>query len=290
MRNTIRELQQLQANGEPIVLVTAYDAFSARLCEAAGVPALLVGDSLGMVVQGHELPIPVTLDHIIYHSAIVSRVTRTPLIIGDMPFMTYTVDPEQALTNAGRLMQEGGVGAVKLEGGEVLSPTIRRMVDVGIPVMGHIGLMPQSVYKVGGLRVQGRDLETAQQLLRDAQAVEDAGAFAVVLEAVPAPLAKLISEKLRIPTIGIGAGVHCDGQVQVFHDLVGLFGDFVPRHARRYVDAGKVIQEAVQQYADDVRARRFPDSEHSFAMKDDILAALMADATQMSGTEDDAAD
>ncbi|MBK8026350.1 MAG: 3-methyl-2-oxobutanoate hydroxymethyltransferase [Chloroflexi bacterium] len=292
MRNTIREIQQLQSDNIPIVLVTAYDAFSARLSEAAGVPALLVGDSLGMVVQGHELPIPVTLDDIIYHARIVTRVTTTPLVIGDMPFMSYTISAEQALANAARLMQEGGVGAIKLEGGEAMAPTIRRLVDVGIPVMGHIGLMPQSVYKVGGLRVQGRDLETSQRLLRDAHAVEEAGAFAIVLEALPASLAQVISDQLRIPTIGIGAGVHCDGQVQVFHDLVGLYGDFVPRHARQYVDAGKIIQEAIKQYSDDVRSRQFPDADHSFAMKDDILAALLSTNShnRTGETDDDAAD
>ncbi len=274
MRISIRDIQKMQADHEPIVMITAYDATSARLSEAAGVPMLLVGDSLGMVVQGHEYPIQVTLEHILYHAAIVTRVTTKPLIVGDMPFMTYTVSPEQALTNAARLMQESGVGAVKMEGGEHLAPTIQRLVQVGIPVMGHIGLMPQSVYKVGGLRVQGRDLETAQQLIRDAQTLEAAGAFAIVLEAVPAPLAKLITERLHIPTIGIGAGVHCSGQVQVFHDLLGLFGEFTPRHARRYADLGQIVQDAISTYAADVRARRFPDDDHSFAMKDEILAAL----------------
>lgn len=290
MRKTVRDIQKMRTDGEPIVMLTAYDAFSGQISEAAGVPLLLVGDSLGMVVQGHEFPIPVTLDHIIYHASIVTRVTKTPLVVGDLPFMTYSVSPEQALTNAARLMQESGVGAVKMEGGEHLASTIRRMVDAGIPVMGHVGLMPQSVYKVGGLRVQGRDLETAQQLIRDALAVQAAGAFALVLEAVPAQLAKLITEKLRIPTIGIGGGVHCSGQVQVFHDLFGLYGDFIPKHARQYVDAGTIIKDAIKQYAEDVRTRKFPDEEHSFGMKEDILAALTAHIHDTGGSEDDAAD
>ncbi|MDZ4769720.1 MAG: 3-methyl-2-oxobutanoate hydroxymethyltransferase [Chloroflexota bacterium] len=290
MRKTIRDIHKLQADGEAIVMITAYDAFSARLSEAAGVPMLLVGDSLGMVVQGHDVPIPVTLDHIIYHASIVTRVTTTPLIVGDLPFMSYTISSKQALASAARLLREGGVGAVKLEGGAVMAPTIRRLVEVGIPVMGHIGLMPQSVYKVSGMRVQGRDLESAQALLRDAHAVEKAGAFAIVLEAVPAPLAKIISDRLTIPTIGIGAGVGCDGQVQVFHDLFGLYGDFIPRHAKRYTDLGAQITETIRQYADDVRAHRFPDDEHSFGMKDDILRALTGDEPPKIGTDDDAAD
>ena len=188
MRITVRDIQKMKDDHEPIVMLTAYDATSARLSEAAGVPMLLVGDSLGMVIQGHETPIPVTLDHIIYHASIVTRVTKQPLVVGDMPFMSYHVSIEQALTNAGRLMQESGVSAIKMEGGESLAETISRVVDAGIPVMAHIGLMPQSVYKVGGMRVQGRDLDSAQQLLRDAHAVQAAGAFAVVLESVPAPL------------------------------------------------------------------------------------------------------
>jgi 3-methyl-2-oxobutanoate hydroxymethyltransferase len=290
MRKTIRDITQLHQQGEPIVMITAYDAFSARLSEEAGVPMLLVGDSLGMVVQGHDVPIPVTLDHIIYHASIVTRVTRAPLVVGDLPFMTYAISPEQAMESAARLMREGRVGAVKLEGGQTLSPTIARLVEAGIPVMAHIGLMPQSVYKVGGMRVQGRDLESARQLLRDARAVQAAGAFAVVLEAVPAPLASLISTELDIPTIGIGAGVGCDGQVQVFHDLLGLYGDFIPRHAKRYVDAGALIIEAIRRYAAEVRARQFPDDPHSFGMKEDILDALKAQQDGVIGTDDDAAD
>jgi 3-methyl-2-oxobutanoate hydroxymethyltransferase len=279
MRVSIRDIQKMKADREPIVMLTAYDATSARLSEAAGVPLLLVGDSLGMVMQGHDVPIPVTLDHIIYHAQIVTRVTQKALIVGDMPFMSYNVSIEQALTNCARLMQESGVEAVKMEGGEYLAETIRRVTQAGIPVMAHIGLQPQSVHQVGGMRVQGRDVETARQLIRDAEAIEQAGAFAVVLESVPAPLAELITQKLRIPTSGIGAGVGCDGQVQVFHDILGLFEDFIPRHTKRYAELGAAIREAVAQYAQDVRERKFPAAENSFTMKEEVLAALRVNGT-----------
>ncbi len=277
MRITVRDIQKMKNEHAPVVMLTAYDATSARLSEASGVPMLLVGDSMGMVIQGHDTPIPVTLDHIIYHASIVTRVTKQALVVGDMPFMSYHVSVEQALTNAGRLMQESGVSAIKMEGGQSLAETISRVVDAGIPVMAHIGLMPQSVNKVGGMRVQGRDLESAQQLLRDAHAVQSAGAFAVVLESVPAPLAQIITERLHIPTIGIGAGQYCDGQVQVFHDIVGLFEDFVPRHTKQYAHLGAEMREAISAYVNDVKTHNFPTAENSFTMKDDILAALRAD-------------
>lgn len=282
MRLTVRDIQKLAAGHTPIAMVTAYDASSARLAEVAGFPIILVGDSLGMVVQGHELPIPVTLEHMIYHAAIVTRVTRHPLIVGDLPFMTYSISPEQAMANAARLMQESGVGAVKLEGGEPVAPAIRRLVTAGIPVMAHVGLMPQSVHRVGGMRVQGRDLEAARQLIRDAEAVEAAGAFAVVVESVPAPLAKMLTERVTIPTIGIGAGPDCDGQVQVFHDLLGLFEGFVPRHTRQYAQLGQAAQAALTQYRAEVESRAFPTEEQSFTMKDDVLAALRAELDSRS--------
>lgn len=276
MRLTIRDIQKMKDGGERIAMLTAYDATSAQLAERADVPLLLVGDSLGMVIQGHDSTIPVTLEHIIYHASIVTRVTSRPFIVGDMPFMSYNVSAEQALANAGRLVQESGVGAVKLEGGETIAPTIERIVAAGIPVMGHIGLTPQSVNRFGGFRVQGREIGSAQHLLHDAEAVQAAGAFAVVLELVTAPLAQLITEKLDIPTIGIGAGPHCDGQVQVFHDILGLFGGHMPRHAKRYVDAGASIRDAIQVYVNEVRQGAFPTDENSFPMSDDVLAALRA--------------
>lgn len=274
MRMTIRDFKKMKDDHQPIVMITAYDAMSAQFSQAAGVDAILVGDSLGSVIQGYDNPIPVRLEHIIYHAAIVVRLTQTPLIVGDMPFMTYSVSPEQALINAGRLLQEAGVGAVKMEGGEAIAPTIKRLVEAGIPVMGHIGLTPQSVHKMGGMRVQGKDLDTARQLLKDAQAVESAGAFAVVLEGVPAPLAAMITERLHIPTIGIGAGVHCSGQIQVFHDLFGLLEGHVPRHAKQYAQVGDTMREALSAYVREVQQSTFPTPEQSFTMKDDVLSAL----------------
>jgi 3-methyl-2-oxobutanoate hydroxymethyltransferase len=264
----------MKDNRESITMMTAYDAASARISEAAGIPVILVGDTLGMVVQGHTSTIPVTLDHMIYHCEIVTRVTQKMFVVGDLPFMTYSVTPEQAMTNATRLMQEGGASCVKLEGGAAMAPTIKRLVDAGIPVMAHIGLTPQSVNQFGGFRVQGRELEQARQLIKDADAIQEAGAFAVVLELVPTPLAKLISERLRIPTIGIGAGSGCDGQVQVFHDILGLFDAFMPRHAKKYAEVGKIIREALETYLAEVTAGEFPTDANSFSMDESVFHAL----------------
>lgn len=277
MRLTIRDLQHMKDEGQPIVLLTAYDATSARASEAAGVPALLVGDTLGMVVQGHDSTIPVTLEHMIYHCEIVSRVTQQPLIIGDMPFMTYSITTEQALTNAARLIQEGKANCVKLEGGEFMAPTIRRIVEAGIPVMAHIGLTPQSVHQFGGFKVQGRELDAARRLIRDAEAVQAAGAFAVVLELVPAPLSQLITERLRIPTIGIGAGDGCSGQVQVFHDILALFDAFLPRHAKQYAQVGEMMRAAIAQYVTEVKEHRFPAPANAFTMDANTIATLRAE-------------
>ena len=274
MRLTIRDIQKMKSTGERIAMLTAYDATSAYLSEAAGVPMLLVGDSMGMVIQGHDSTIPVTLDHIIYHSQIVVRSTTKTLVIGDMPFMSYKASVEQAMTNAARLMQEAGVSAVKLEGGEYIAPTIDRIVQAGIPVMAHIGLTPQSVNQFGGFRVQGKDKDTAEHLICDAQAVQDAGAFAVVLELGPAPLAQEITSRLKIPTIGIGAGQYCSGQVQVFHDLLGLYPSFGPRHAKKFADAGKVMQDALIEYVKEVQSGQFPTAENSSSMSEEILAAI----------------
>lgn len=277
MRLTIRDLQRMKDEDEPIVLLTAYDATSARASEAAGVPALLVGDTLGMVVQGHDSTIPVTLEHIIYHCEIVSRVTQKPLIIGDMPFMTYSITAEQALANAARLIQEGKANCVKLEGGEFMAPTIRRIVEAGIPVMAHIGLTPQSVHQFGGFKVQGRELDAARRLIRDAEAVQAAGAFSVVLELVPAPLSQLITERLRIPTIGIGAGDGCSGQVQVFHDILALFDAFLPRHAKQYAQVGEIMRAAIAQYVAEVKDHQFPAPTNAFTMDASTIATLRAE-------------
>ncbi len=274
MRLTIRDVRKMKNNGNPLVMLTAYDATSARLAEKAGVPMILVGDTLGMVVQGHDSTIPVKLEHMIYHCSIVARVTQKPLIVGDLPFMTYSISPEQALENAGHLMQDGGVSCVKLEGGEHMAPTVDRIVHSGIPVMGHIGLTPQSVNQFGGFRVQGKQLDSARQLIRDALMIQDAGAFSIVLELVPSRLAKLISELLDIPTIGIGAGVHCDGQVQVFHDILALFEDFIPRHTKRYSHIGDMIQSALTTYRTEVEERAFPTKENGFSMDDVVIETL----------------
>ncbi len=256
-------------------MVTAYDYTAARIADAAGIPILLVGDSLGMVVLGYDSTIPVTMDDMVHHARMVSRGAKEALVVADLPFMAYQVNAEEAMRNAGRLMQEGGAHTVKLEGGVSIADTVRRIVDAGVPVMGHIGLTPQSVNALGGYRVQGRTKAAARRVLEDAQALENAGAYAVVLECVPSPLAKVITERLTIPTIGIGAGPDCDGQVQVFHDMLGLFSEFVPRHARLYANLSQDVSEAFRRYADDVRSGAFPNEAESFTMNEALLADLL---------------
>lgn len=273
-RLTIRDLQKMKQENEPITMLTAYDAMSARVGEMAGIPALLVGDSLGMVIQGHTSTVPVRLEHMIYHCQIVARVTQGPLIVCDLPFMTYSVSVEQALSNAAQLMQVGGASCVKLEGGAMLAPTVQRIVASGIPVMGHIGLTPQSVNQFGGWRVQGRELESARRLLDDALALQEAGAFAIVLELVPGELAAYITESLEIPTIGIGAGAGCSGQVQVFHDLLALAGDFMPKHAKRYAELGEMMNAAISKFLSEVREGDFPTEAQTFSMKSETITAL----------------
>jgi 3-methyl-2-oxobutanoate hydroxymethyltransferase len=277
MRLTVRDIQKMKTEGKPIAMMTAYDAISARLSEAAGVDMILVGDTLGMVVQGHDSTIPVTLDQMIYHAEIVARVTEKPLIVGDMPFMSVQVSIEQALKNCARMMQEAHVTVVKVEGGEFMAPTIARLVEAGIPVMAHIGLTPQSVNKFGGFHVQGKKVDSAQQLIRDAEAVQDAGAFAVVLELTPTPLSQIVTQRLHIPTIGIGAGIHCDGQVQVFHDILDLYQIFQPKHAKQYTNAGDVIRKGIEDFVQEVRNREFPTEKQSFSMKEEELTTLRAE-------------
>ena len=273
-RITVHDMAAMKRRGEKIPMITAYDYTAAVLADAAAIPVVLVGDSLGMVVLGHESTIPVTIEDMLHHTKAVARGNRNALIVADLPFMTYQIAPAQALGNAARLLQEGGAHTVKLEGGESVAPTVRRIVDCDIPVMGHIGVTPQSVNALGGYRVRGRSPEQAAQLLRDALALEAAGAYALVLELVPAPLARLISQRLTIPTIGIGAGPGCDGQVQVLHDMLGLFTDFVPRHAKQYANLGQVIKAAFEQYAQEVREGAFPTEKESFAMDESLLAGL----------------
>jgi 3-methyl-2-oxobutanoate hydroxymethyltransferase len=248
----------------------------ARLVEAAGVDVVLVGDSLGMVVQGNDNTLPVTLDEMIYHCRAVARVLRRPHLVGDLPFMSYQTGPAEAMRSAGRLLKEGGCAAVKLEGGEEMAETVARMVAVGIPVMGHVGLTPQSVHAMGGFRVQGRDDEGAERILTGARALRDAGAYSIVLEGMPLTLAARITAELDVPTIGIGAGPHCDGQVLVFHDMLGLLDDFRPKFVKRYAELGTAAREAIATYVREVRAGEFPTREHSFAAGPPRVAAAAA--------------
>ncbi len=274
MRTTIRDLQRMKRRGEKIVMVTAYDYTSARIVEEAGAPIILVGDSLGQVVLGYDSTVPVTMADMLHHIKAAVRGTRRAHIVGDLPFMSYQASVKDAIRNAGRLLKEGGAQSVKLEGGRQAATAVRRIVDAGIPVMGHLGLTPQSVNQLGGYRIQGRTTKAAARLIADAEALEDAGAYAVVLEGVPSQLARIVSERLAIPTIGIGAGVHCDGQVQVFHDLLGLYTDFTPKHARRYANLAAAIGCAVAEYAQDVRAGAFPSEDESFTMPPKALAEI----------------
>jgi len=257
-RLTARDIVAMKREGRRIAALTAYDYTSARMVDAAGVPVILIGDTLGMVVQGEDTTLPVTLDQIIYHSRMVSRGSQRALLIGDMPFMTYQISPEDALRNAARLMTEGKVGAVKIEGGAEVAPTVERMVKAGIPVCGHLGFTPQSAHTLGGPRIQAREPVAAMALIADAKALESAGAFAVVLELVPAMVAEAITRRTSIPTIGIGSGPRCDGEIQVFHDLFGLYTDFQPLHTRRYLNVAEQISSAARHYVDDVGARAFP--------------------------------
>ncbi len=261
---TIHTLKRQKSAGQKICMVTAYDATFSRILDDAGADVLLVGDSLGMVVQGHPSTLPVTMEHMIYHTAIVSRAARRAHVVGDLPFMSYQVSAEEAVRNAGRLVSEGGAHAVKLEGGAEFADVISRIVRASIPVMGHIGLTPQSVHKMGGYIVQGRDEETAHRLLDDALALERAGCYALVLEGIPGDLAAQITERLTIPTIGIGAGIGCDGQVLVSYDLLGMNPDFKPKFVKRYADLYGGIKGAAEAFFAEVRAETFPDEAHSF--------------------------
>ena len=274
MRITINQIKEMKQKGEKITMLTAYDYATAKLVDEAEIPLILVGDSLGMVVLGYESTIPVTMEEMLHHTKAVARGTQKALVIGDMPFMTYHVSVEDALRNATRFIQEGGAQAVKLEGGVTVAEKVRRVVECGIPVMGHIGLTPQSINQLGGYKVQGKSPEAAKGMLEDAKALEQAGVFAIVLETVPVQLATFISQTVSIPTIGIGAGAGCDGQVQVINDILGSFADFVPKHAKQYAKLTDVIRQAVSEYYDEVKAGSFPTEKQSFFMDDGVLAAL----------------
>ena len=274
MRITINKIREMKQKGEKITMLTAYDYTTAKLVDKAGIHMILVGDSLGMVVLGYNSTIPVTMDVMLHHTKAVVRGTENSMVIGDMPFMTYTISAEEALRNAARFLQEAGCQAVKLEGGVTVADTVRKIVDCGIPVMGHIGLTPQSINQLGGHKIQGKTPEAAAKLLADARALDEAGAFAVVLETVPAPLASLITEKISIPTIGIGAGAGCDGQVQVINDILGSHTGYVPKHAKQYAKIADIMSNAISQYSDEVLSGDFPTEENSFPIDESILNGL----------------
>ncbi len=274
MRVTIGDIKEMKQKGERFSMLTAYDYSVAKLIDEAGVPLVLVGDSLGMVILGYESTIPVTMEDMLHHTKAVVRGTRRALVVADLPFMTYHTSVAEALRNSARCIQEGGAQAVKLEGGELMAETVRRVVQCGIPVMGHIGFTPQSVHQLGGYKVRGKSLEQAEQLVKDAVALEQAGAFAIVLETVPAALSTLITRKVSVPTIGIGSGLDCDAQVQVISDLLGLFTDFVPRHAKRYAHLAEAIRAALAQYQKEVKEGAFPAKEHSFTIDSSIIQEL----------------
>lgn len=273
---TIQDLQSKKDSGERIAAITAYDYTSAQIVDAAGVELILVGDSLGMVVLGFDTTIPVTLDEMLHHTRAAVRGTRSALVVADLPFLTYQISPEQALENAGRMMAQTGCRAVKLEGGTAMAPTIERLVGTGIPVLGHLGFTPQSAHRFGRDRVRGRNFEDGLALVRDALALEAAGAFGIVLELVPKQLAGEITRRLQVPTIGIGSGVECDGEIQVFHDVFGLYSDFCPRHTKRFADIAGQIGDAARQFVAEVGSREFPGAAQSASMEPDTLAKIRA--------------
>jgi 3-methyl-2-oxobutanoate hydroxymethyltransferase len=279
---TIHTLRQMKERGDKIAMLTAYDATFARLLDEAGADVLLVGDSLGMVVQGHETTLPVTLEEIAYHCRAVTRGARRAHVVGDMPFMSYQASWEQGLTNAGKLMKEGGCHAVKLEGGAVHAELVHRLVNAGIPVMGHIGLTPQSYHQLGGFKVQGREVGGRERLLSDARTLEEAGVYAIVLEAIPADIARDVTEAVAVPTIGIGAGTGCDGQVLVSYDALGMDEAFKPRFVRRYATLGAAIKEAIAHYVADVRAGAFPSDAESFSLAENKATPSMIEPAPYS--------
>jgi len=274
MRITINQIKDMKQKGKKIAMLTAYDYSTATIIDEVGIPLILVGDSLGMVVLGYESTIPVTIEEMLHHTKAVVRGTKQTMVIGDMPFMTYHISVDDALKNAARFIQEAGAQAIKLEGGVTVAEKVRRIVECGIPVMGHIGLTPQSIHQFGGFKVQGKSPEAAVKMLKDAQALEEAGAFAIVLETVPTPLATLITQKISIPTIGIGAGIGCDGQVQVINDILGSFADFVPKHAKQYAKLTDIMSSAITEYYNEVKVGIFPTDKQSFSMDESILAEL----------------
>ncbi len=274
MKNTVATLQQQKLDGDKITMLTAYDYSTAKLVDECGVNTILVGDSLGMVMLGYEDTISVTMEDMIHHTAAVTRGAKNALVVGDMPFMSYQTSVYDAVVNAGRLMKEGRCQAVKLEGGASVCPQIKAITEASIPVVAHIGLTPQSVNAFGGFKVQGKSEADARRLIKEAKAVEEAGAFAIVLECIPAKLAKLITESVSIPTIGIGAGADCDGQVLVYQDMLALFSDFKPKFVKHFANAGEVMKQGFMDYIKEVKEGTFPAAEHTFKIADDIINKL----------------
>lgn len=274
MKNTVVTFKQAKENKEKLTMLTAYDYSTAKLMDESGINGILVGDSLGNVILGYEDTLSVTMEDMIHHGAAVARGVKNALVVVDMPFMSYQTSVYDALCNAGRLVKEAKAGAVKLEGGEKVCPQIKAIVDADIPVMAHLGLTPQSVNAFGGYKVQGKSIEAAQRLIDDAKAVEQAGAFALVLECVPSALAKIITESISIPTIGIGAGSCCDGQILVYQDMLGMYSDFTPKFVKKFANAGQVMCSAFLDYIDAVKSGEFPSKEHSFDISDDVLSAI----------------
>ena len=274
MKNTVQTFKEAKNNHTKLAMLTAYDYSTAKLQDEAGINGILVGDSLGNVILGYEDTISVTMEDMIHHGAAVARGAKNALVVVDMPFMSYQTSVYDAVVNAGRLMKEGRANAVKLEGGVSVCPQIKAITDAGIPVMAHLGLTPQSINAFGGFKVQGKNEAAARRLIDDARAVEEAGAFALVLECVPAKLAKIISEQLTIPTIGIGAGAGCDGQILVYQDMLGMFSDYTPKFVKRFAEVGSVMKEAFANYIKEVQAETYPVDEHTFKIDDGVLEKL----------------
>lgn len=274
MKNTVSTISEQKKSGDKITMLTAYDYSTAKLADEAGVNTILVGDSLGMVILGYEDTLSVTMEDMLHHTKAVTRGAKNALVVADMPFMSYQTSVYDAVVNAGRLIKEGRAQAVKLEGGAAVAEQIRAICDAQIPVVAHLGLTPQSVNAFGGFKVQGKTAERAKQLIEDAKIVEKAGAFAVVLECIPAPLAEKITESINIPTIGIGAGAGCDGQVLVYQDMLGMFGGFTPKFAKRYENVGEIMVNAFKKYIDEVKTGVFPSEEHSFKLSDAVKSEL----------------
>lgn len=274
MKNTVSTFKEQKANGDKITMLTAYDYSTAKLVDSSGINGILVGDSLGMVMLGYEDTLSVTMEDMIHHTAAVCRGAKNALVVGDMPFMSYQVSVEEAVRNAGRLMKEGRCHAVKLEGGAAVCPQIKAITQASIPVMAHIGLTPQSVNAFGGFKVQGKSEDAARKLIKEAKAVEEAGAFSIVLECVPEKLAELISKSVNIPTIGIGAGAGCDGQILVYQDMLGMFSDFTPKFVKKYAEIADVMKAAFEKYIEETKDGSFPAEEHTFKISEDVINKL----------------